>query len=89
LECGDLSPLWFRCDLSQRLFKAAASSRREEKAVTSHRTPKFEITQIRQTFSVDFLMNGGILCSPRYRMGPPSVLIYLIETQPEIQTNMA
>jgi NAD(P)-dependent dehydrogenase (short-subunit alcohol dehydrogenase family) len=41
LECGDLSPLCFRCDLSQRLFfETAASSRREEKAVTGHRTPK-------------------------------------------------
>jgi hypothetical protein len=40
LECGDLSPLCFRCDLSQRVLAAAASSRREEKAVTGHRTPK-------------------------------------------------
>jgi len=41
LECGDLSLLCFRCDLSQRFaLGTAASSRREEKAVTGHRTPK-------------------------------------------------
>jgi BASS family bile acid:Na+ symporter len=49
LECGDLSPLCFRCDLSQRLvFGTAASSRREEKAVTSHRTPKLLLMELLQ-----------------------------------------
>jgi hypothetical protein len=49
-----------------------------------------EITQIRQNFSVDIRMNGCILRSPPFTgWDPPPVLIYLIETQPEIQTNMA
>jgi hypothetical protein len=46
LECGDLSPLWFRCDLSQRFLKDrdVEPPRRE----SGDRSPHSKIVEFRE-----------------------------------------